>query len=82
VVRANRILRDDMQETGVKVSLKDRFVFCLSLHTTHHERNFIPPDLGFFTRCTHIPGKICVLVGMSDSSTSDQVLISSSLASL
>jgi len=81
VARASRIWRDDMWETGVKVSLKDMFVFFLSPHMTHIEQNFFLPDLIFFTRCTHIPSKTCASTGTSDLSTSDQVFISSSLAS-
>src|SRR5882724_6745121 len=72
VARARKIQRDEMWEPGEKVSLKDRFVFCLSPHTTHCEQNYFLPDSKFFTRCTHMSGKICVLDGVSDLLTADQ----------
>src|SRR5882724_8554664 len=38
------------------------------------------PDSIFFTRCTHMPGRIFLSCGMPDSSMSDHVFISLSLA--
>src|SRR5882724_7407343 len=82
VSRVSRTLSKVICDTRAKVSLNDRFTFCLSPCTTHIEWNFLSPNSSFITKCTHMPGRICVLDGMSDLSISFHVFISSSFVSL
>jgi len=58
VERASRIHSEEICDTGVKVLLRDRFVFCLLPQTTHCDQNFRLPISCFFTKLPTCPVRL------------------------